>query len=180
MNIITGSKVKPPDTSEISRKIEDYYDRLYRNAWLYSGNAADAEDITQETCLIAFQNLGMFRGDSSLYSWLYGILLNVIKRRRKNLQKFFSLFKTESFERTDVKSDQDPVKSILHDEKQEMLYKAVRELPARFRTVIIMRHFEEMNYSEMAQLLNCSEGTVKSRLHYARIKLRKNMEAFYE
>ncbi len=179
-NIVDKPKTLPgkEKKQEVNELISNSYERIYRTAFLLTGNAQDSDDAVQESCLIAIKNFKSFKAESSFNTWLCGILINIIKRKHRKLKYFSGLFKqtnsTDQFSSSD-KTD----RSLLEKEKHQILNNAVAKLPIKLKTVIILRHYNEMNYAEISDILKCSTGTVKSRLHYARLLLRKKMEGFY-
>lgn len=147
--------------AELSRA---YGDRLLRSAYLLCGNESDAQDLVQDTWVQVIKSIHRFRGDSSLYSWIYGILLNLIRhyhRARKRLQ-----------------FDHDPDSQPLAAAEPEanrldmemasaILMNALCQLSPTHREIIVLRYYEGMKVEAIARHLGLSTGTVKSRLHYA-------------
>jgi RNA polymerase sigma-70 factor (ECF subfamily) len=140
-------------------------------------NRAEAEDLVQETYLRAAQAFQRLRPDSNLKSWLFTILRNLrLNQLRDGLSKSRVVEMDEpggGVREFADKSSKDPLFLYLSKVKQEDVRKAIDELPAVYREVIVLREFEELSYEEIAQVLDCPSGTVMSRLNRAREKLRE-------
>ena len=169
---------------EFNSLVKIYQNKLYKAAFYFSGNREDAQDIVQETILIGLTSLRNFKGYSSYYTWLYSILLNLIKKRYRNKKKKYILYEDElSFfsqeESYETLNNQTPLHSLENDEIVETVEKVLNKLPEKYRTVLVLRHLEEMNYAEISEVLKCSLGTVKTRIHKGRKILRKKLEHYY-
>jgi RNA polymerase sigma-70 factor (ECF subfamily) len=152
-----------------------HYDRLFRAALFMCGDADVAEDLVQDTFLAAAGALDSFEGRSSYYTWLYGILLNKFRGwlRRKggplSLQELAANSAEEGGNAAELVRDERPdaPQKMMRRERAEMVREAIDELPAHHRSVVVLRYLEGLSYQEIADALDCSLGTVKSRLHYA-------------
>ena len=143
-----------------------------------TGNSEDASDITQEVFIKAFQSIKQFQGKSSFFTWLYRIgtntSINFIKKSKR--QRFVSY---ESIDETLVGSEilefltskNRTEKRILITEIQEKLNDALQKLSPKHRIVVILHEVEGMNHKDIAEIVKTSEGTVRSRLHYAKKEL---------
>ncbi|HEY3912883.1 MAG TPA: RNA polymerase sigma factor [Verrucomicrobiae bacterium] len=143
--------------------VDLYGDRLLRSACLLCGNKTEARDLVQETFVQAIKSYGRFRGDSAVYTWLHGILLNLCRRYHRKQERLVydeELVLKETFQR-------DPAQSIDQDGCAAQLSRAMRELSHEHREVIVLRFYENMKIGEIALHSGVSAGTVKSRLHYA-------------
>lgn len=141
------------------RVVREHYDRLYRLAYVMSGNGADAADLTQETVATALEHWGTFRGDARPSTWLIGILRNKFReslRRRRRAPAPVS---------PDPAPDLDPLRA------------AIPTLPEPQRTTLFLFYYEQMDYATIARTLAIPIGTVRSRLHEARAALRVKLEA---
>lgn len=139
-------------------------DRLFRAASLFGFNKSDAENAVQETFFRFAKTLPQFRGDSALYTWLYGILLNVVRQHRRDRSHL--LFTEDPPEGDAVPSNA----GVALDAKTvaQTLARALEKLSPDHRIVLILRYYEQLPVSDIAQKLGCSAGTVKSRLFHAR------------
>ncbi|MGB9797626.1 MAG: RNA polymerase sigma factor [bacterium] len=144
----------------------NFKDMIYNVCYRMSGKREDAEDWTQETFLRAFTALKGFRGESSLATWLYRIAVNVCL---SNLRKK----KTLSLDEVEYKIGDEQGED---DDLVEQVQLALQQLPPNYRTVLILRHFEELSYEEIAKVMKTSVGSVKITLHRARKKFKEKME----
>ncbi|GBD36789.1 ECF RNA polymerase sigma factor SigW [bacterium HR36] len=159
--------------------VRRYQDRLYNSVYRFLGNAEDARDVVQEAFLSAFRSLRRFRGSSQFFTWLYRIALNhaVDWKRRKSLRAL-----PEAFAQTSRNEPQDP--SLLANpdwhlqrlEEDERLHQALAKLSHEHRLVLILRDIDELSYEQIAEVLDIPLGTVRSRLHRARLELRRLLQ----
>jgi RNA polymerase sigma-70 factor (ECF subfamily) len=142
--------------------------RLFRFAYGITGSFDQAEDIVQETFVKAYGAIGTFRLGFAFYPWLSTIARNLAynqiarEDRKESLeQKAEKGFDPES-------TELGPLEKLLNDEAQSRFFKAVMALPAKYRSVFVLRHFEDMDYNEISIYLKIPPGTVDSRLYRAR------------
>lgn len=150
--------------------VDKYHIKIYHHIRQILLSHDDANDVTQETFIKIWHNIKKFRGDSSLYSWIYRIATNeAINFIRKN-KKHRNLVResTENYLSNILVSDT----SIDGDELQINLQKAIIKLPDRQRLIFNMRYFEEIKFKDIAVILNLSEGGVKSTYHIAEKKIK--------
>lgn len=160
--------LKAQDPAAAQELLDRHGSRLLRSAFLLCGNETEAQDFAQETFLQAIRSVHRFRGHSAIYTWLHGILLNVIRHaRRRNARLVYDneLLNREVAGETANQLDAETASSALR--------LALQRLSAPHREVIILRYYENMKIDEMAGHLGISNGTVKSRLHYAIQELQK-------
>lgn len=158
--------------------VERYQNRIHAMVFGMVRNTEDARDITQAAFIKAYQNLHSFRIESSFYTWLYRIAMNLaIDHCRKNRRR-----RTSSFDEAIAARDEDgtvlelhhsesPHKSLSRKELQEKIYKALDELSEEQREVVLLREVEGLSYKEIADAMEIPEGTVMSHLFYARKRL---------
>jgi RNA polymerase sigma-70 factor (ECF subfamily) len=144
------------------------------------GNPEDARDIAQEAFLSAFRNLKKFRGRSQFFTWLYRIALNHaldLKRRAKTSR---ALPEAEDSAHPNEPPDRSvsasPDWHLQRREEDERLQQALAKLSSEYRLVLILRDMDELSYEEIAEVLDIPIGTVRSRLHRARLELRRLLE----
>jgi RNA polymerase sigma-70 factor (ECF subfamily) len=163
--------VKDNDFSEL---VHEHYDRLFRAASFMCGSEQAAEDLVQETFLAAAESIKRFEGRSSTYTWLYGIMLNKFRRwLRRKVTAPVSL--QESGEGEQGRGLEDllradgplPGEAAEQAETARLVRAALEHLSGDHRAVISMRYVDGMSYHEIAEVLGCPLGTVKSRIHYA-------------
>jgi len=173
---------------EFDNLVHKYHKQAYNIAYRLTGNHADAEDLTQEAFVRAFRFFDNYRRDLPFENWLYRIISNLFvdDLRRKPKARIHSLdapVSTDSsgegnafFEIPDTREN--PERVVLHEELDEQIQKALAQLPADFRTTVILADIEGMSYEEISAAMNCSLGTVRSRLHRGRKLLRSKLAGF--
>ena len=149
-------------------------------------NPEDALEIVQDAFVKAYENIDKFKGESSVYTWLYRIVVNrAIDFRRRERRHPTVRFedrpgsdeKREPYEDT-LKDDnpRDPFESFSSREIGDRVTEAINELTADHKAVILLREVEGLSYEEISRVMQCSKGTVMSRLHYARKKLQQKLK----
>ena len=150
-----------------------YETGVYRLALSIVGDPADATEITQETFISALRSLSSYQEKKSFKAWLYTIALNHSRsmiRKRKSLARLRSVL-TAIF-KIDHQKQVLPEDAIIQNEKEAILWTALNQLDEKFRTVVLLRYFHELSITEISEILSVNEGTIHSRLHSARDKLR--------
>ncbi|HEV8342557.1 MAG TPA: sigma-70 family RNA polymerase sigma factor [Candidatus Binatia bacterium] len=140
----------------------------------------DAQEVAQETFFRAYKKIRGFRGGSAFYTWLYRIAVNLsidFQRRQKRNPMEFRESLDDVAERQE-ESGRDPFQNLQDKEIGKRLLAAIKELTPDHRAVIVMRAVEGLSYKDISRILGCSEGTVMSRLHYARKKLQEKLGPF--
>ena len=152
----------PIDVPELSRQ---YLPRIHRAALVLSGNPWDADDLAQETFLVFARTADRFEGRSNLYTWLYGILLNLDRRRRRrdgaSRRRLRVLWNNEPVEERTSPAADLPLEVA---EWNRSLWAEVARLPDGQREVLVLRYSEHLSYADIASALDCPLGTVKSRI----------------
>lgn len=175
------NKFKAGDASAFEEIILKYQDRIYNVCRYMLGNAQDAEDAAQDTFIKAYQNLNKFRPEASLYTWLYRIAVNTCLDYKKR-PFFASLFRKseEGDEFVSEPSSHWPSPEKLYESKQIglALHNSIRKLPSRLRKAIVLKEIEGLSYEEIADILEVSIGTVKSRISRAREELKGLMKNY--
>lgn len=163
------NRLRAGDSRPFTVLMQTHADRLVRAAFMLCGEDALARDLAQETFCRALAQAGKFRGDSRLYTWLYGIMRRLClqhlirdRRRAQILENYPPL----------SKENPGPEEVWMAGQRQGGLRQAVRSLPAAQREIIRLRFVEEMKLAEIALALDIPQGTVKSRLHHALAALR--------
>lgn len=159
-----------------------YQDRLYNMLVHVMGSAEDAREVAQETFVTAFQKLRSFQGRSAFYSWLFRIAMNsaVSRQRKKTIRMPVSIDAvrhSSGREPTDPHPDSRPEFSLETSERQAAVRAALADLPDEFRTVLVLKEMEDMKYEEIAEIVGCPIGTVRSRIHRARSELKSRLGA---
>ena len=139
--------------------------------------SGDVEDLAQEVFLRIFRNLHHFRGQSSFYTWLYRITVNVFfdhNKKRKRADVRLARLQNALVDVTNVRHDgEDPYYACYNALTREEFWKAIDALPEAFRTVVAMREVDDLSYEEIAAQTGISIGTVRSRLSRARARLKE-------
>ena len=174
------------DRKEFDGLVNRCHRQAYNIAYRLTGNNADAEDLTQETFLRAFRFFDRYNRDMPFENWLYRIMSRVFIDELRKKPKFKTqsldqpLNNTDSgdsevlLEIPDFKSN--PEQMLLSDALEEHLQNALNTLPEEFRIAVILADIEGLSYEEIAETMNCSLGTVRSRLHRGRKLLRRQVQ----
>ena len=152
-----------------------FYPRMLRMAYLISGSHADSEDIVQETFVLCWMNRKKIKEPECFSSWLYKTLTReawrVCKKNRRE-QPVEDVYGADGREEPGSAQVLD---EILARSRDDELYKAIRNLPVKQRTAVVFHYFNQMTTKEIAGIMGCLEGTVKSRLYTARANLKKQL-----
>ncbi len=165
------------DTEAFSTLVRKYELKIYRTAYFLTGNSEDAKDIAQNAFICAYRNIRQFKGRSGFYTWLYRILLNLFYRwvRKRKRAAFATLADVGGINNAIADPSPNPDAILEKKEVVMRLMAAIDSLPRKYRTVIILRHLEQLGYDEMAKILKCPKGTIKSRIHKARLLLEEKL-----
>ncbi len=160
--------------------VGNYQQRIFATLLGMLGNRHDAEDVTQETFLTAFRKLDQFEQRSSFYTWLHRIAFNAAidlqRRKKRTKSRFVSGDGIEHAEPGDQQADS-PASIVMTKETVSQVQLALGRLDAERRNIIVLRDLQGLDYVEIASMLDIPVGTVRSRLHRARIELREIMNA---
>lgn len=174
-DFVVVKSVQEGDVAAFDKLILKYRARVFGVIYNLTANREDASDLSQDAFIKAFQSINRFQGQSSFFTWLYKIAVNTtLSHLRKNrLRTFFSLEKLHEDGATAQFLDQLTDKSgVERDsylrELQEKLNESLLKLSIKHRTVITLFEIDGLSHTEIAQIMGCSEGTVRSRLHYAK------------
>jgi RNA polymerase sigma-70 factor, ECF subfamily len=180
----TRAETRDPPTTfavtplDVQRAIEEHLPRIHRAALVLTGNPWDADDLAQETFLVLARQSASFGGRSTLYTWLYGILLNLERRERRRRgigrRKLQALHAERSVDGRVSPAADAAAESA---EWKSSLWSFVARLPEGQRHVLVLRFSEHLPYSEIATVLECPLGTVKSRIFHGLESLRELLEA---
>jgi RNA polymerase sigma-70 factor (ECF subfamily) len=175
-------RVKAGDHAAFTELVRRYEGKVYQLALRLTGNEMDAMDVIQDVFLSVYQKIHTFRGAAAFSSWLYRITANAafakLNQRRRaaavSLDDVLPAVEEQSF---DVHSEwsRKPDSVLSNKEARDALEKAISALPEDFRTVVILRDVQNMSNHDVAESLNLSVPAVKSRLHRARLILRKKL-----
>ena len=178
-------RVQAGDVASFDLLILKYRERVYAMIYNMTSNREDAADLTQDTFIKAFQSINRFQGQSSFFTWLYRIAVNssLTHIRKNRLRTFFSFDKvhedagvTEVINRLTDKKDVE--RDVFVHELQEKLNEALQKLSIPHRTVVTLFEIDGLSHEEIAEVMNCSVGTVRSRLHYAKQLLQAELQSY--
>ncbi len=164
--------VRNGDRRAFSELMRRYQERVYWVTRRIVGNHDDADDVTQETFVKAFVGLGDFRGDASFYTWVYRIAVNLSLNAIRKRQ-VLNYLRDSSVLSSLLPLGEDPVREVEFRDLQSRLEKAVAQLPEKQRAVFVLRHYEEMQYEEIAQILKTSIGGLKANYFHALKKVQQ-------
>ncbi len=154
------------DEAAFNELVLRYQEKVYWVARRFLNDHDHADDIVQEVFCKAYEALKEFRSESSIYTWLYRIAVNVALNtiRRQKLRDFFRI--DEFFESEDV-SAETPDRLFEQQEQKSLIEEAIRSLPEKQKAVFIMRYYDEMRYEEIAKILKTSVGGLKANYFHA-------------
>lgn len=176
------------DTAAFEQLVAKYRHKVYAIVYAMVQNEQDARDLAQEGFVRAWRGIHRFKGRSSFYTWLYRIMRNVaVDSLRKNRIYADGEFDERTAAANVIPDAQTapsaaplPAKELQRKEVRQQVNEAIAQLPPVHRTVIVLKEFECLQYNEIAEILQCSIGTVMSRIYYARRKLQVLLRDVYE
>jgi RNA polymerase sigma-70 factor (ECF subfamily) len=174
-------RVKKGEDDAMEVIVKTYKRKLYKLAYDLTNNSADAEDLVQEAFFKAFSQINRFRGESMLGTWLYRITFNHyldLQRKKSNLIYKQSEEITESSDEMQPKDGHNPARKYEDKQISKHIESALKKISPREKHVFMLRYYNDCQLREISEIMNISEGTVKSLLFRALKKLRKEL-AFY-
>jgi RNA polymerase sigma-70 factor (ECF subfamily) len=178
-------KLRERDEKAFREIVETHGDRVYNLTYRMLGNREEAEDVSQEVFITVFKSIDSFRGDSKFSTWLYRIAVNHCKNRIKYLARRHDRDQSEYDEEslreqaagaaTAPNPSPRPDKQLEGVELEQIMQRCIAQLEEEHRLVIVLRDVEDLSYEEICAITNLPTGTVKSRLHRARLALKKMM-----
>lgn len=148
----------------------------------YVNDPSEAMDVAQESFIKAYRALDKFRGDSAFYTWLYRIAINtaknhVVSQSRRMIEMDVETVDIEqTLTKSNLKEYSAPEKLLLDDEIEHAVYEVISHLPKELRTAITLRELEGMSYEEIAGVMACPVGTVRSRIFRAREAIERRIK----
>lgn len=161
-----------------------YQYRVFKLVARYINDPSEVLDVTQEAFIKAYKAIDHFRGDSSFYTWLYRIAVNtaknhLISRGRRVPESEYEISEIEQFlSKANVKEYSTPERTLIYDEMEHMLFDIIDDLPSDLRTAIMLREIEGLTYEEIAEVMGCPVGTVRSRIFRAREAIERKIEPY--
>lgn len=179
-------KAKCGDHEAFKLLVLKYQQRIMNLVVRFVHNVSDAEDITQEVFIKAYRALPKFRGDSAFYTWIYRIAANTAKNhlvvKFREPRKFAK--DIDEMEQTGdsdtLKDNQTPEHLLLRDEIQKVITEAIDALPESLKIAITLREIEGLSYKDIAKVMGCPIGTVRSRIFRARKDIDKELKPLLE
>lgn len=183
------ARCKRGDRDAFQVLVEKYQRRVYGIAIGMLRKPEDAMDATQDAFIKVYRKLGDFKGDSSFYTWLYRIVVNVCIDHCRKRARAKTVEYDDGVARRDVQEavplagntrPMHPVHAYHNAELHGALASALETLSENHRSVILLREVDGLSYEEIADVMDCQIGTVMSRLHHARKNLQKALKPFLE
>ena len=179
-------RVQAGEVAACDQWVVKYRARVYSVVYNLTSNREDAADLTQDAFIKSFQSINRFQGQSSFFTWLYRIAVNsTLTHLRKNrLRTFFSFEKINEDDKVSAEviaaltDDTGADRETFARELQEKLNEAMQKLSIPHRTVITLFEIDALSHQEIAEIMNCSVGTVRSRLHYAKQLLQAELQPY--
>ena len=151
---------------------QEYGERLYNTACFLLGDSHAAEDLCQSAFCELYKSIDRFEGRSSVYTWLHRIMLNLYYKQLRKRAKERRLLESVPPPEVSGQSLPEPDSVVLKGTVREM----VEALPTAHKSVIILKYFYELSYLQMAEVLDCPVGTIRSRLFHARQEMRRKLK----
>ena len=182
---IIVQRVQAGEVAAFDNLILKYRERVFGVVYNMTSNREDAADLTQDSFIKAFQSIHRFQAQSSFFTWLYRIAVNstLTHLRKAKLRTFFSFEKITDEDKTaELVNQMTDKKGADRDlyirELQEKLNEAMMKLSIKHRTVVTLFEIEGVSHEEIAEIMDCSVGTVRSRLHYAKQLLQAELQLY--
>jgi RNA polymerase sigma-70 factor, ECF subfamily len=179
------TRAKNEDAAAYDDLIRRYQERIYATIYHMTSNHEDANDLTQETFIKAYRALKSFKGDSSFYTWVYRIAvnktINFLKQRKNRYHMSLNDLDFNAENDPDLValvSDKTPRRDLNLAELQEKLNAGMQKLSEAHRTVVTLHDVQGLSHDEIAEIMNCNVGTVRSRLFYARQQLQATLSDY--
>lgn len=178
-------RARRQDVQAYSELVQRYQKKIYALVYNMTSSREDAEDMVQDVFIKAYSSLHHFHGNSSFYTWVYRIAVNrtinyIKKRKRRSADSLDDVDK--SIERdpayVELSAKESPFRDLTITELRDKLNRALQTLSEKHRVVVVMHDIEGIPHEEIAKTLGCSEGTVRSRLFYARQALQSQLNEY--
>jgi RNA polymerase sigma-70 factor (ECF subfamily) len=178
-------QVQSGNVAAFDKLVVKYRERVFGVIYNMTSNREDTADLAQDAFIKAFQSIHRFQGQSSFFTWLYRIAVNstLTHLRKSRLRSFFSFEKiheedtnAEVLKQLTDKRGGD--RELFVKELQEKLNEAMQKLSIKHRTVVTLFEIDGLGHEEIAEIMECSVGTVRSRLHYAKQLLQAELQAY--
>jgi RNA polymerase sigma factor (sigma-70 family) len=178
-------RARGKDVIAYDELVRRYQRKIYALVYNMTSNREDAEDLVQDVFFKAYTSLDKFKGDSTFFTWVYRIAVNraINHLKSRNRRTAMSLDNMdEGVERdpayVELRARESTFQDVAMSELQEKLNKALMKLSENHRTAVILHDIQGLPHEEIAKIMNCSEGTVRSRLFYARQQLQAELSEY--
>lgn len=165
------------DSKSFELIVRRYQDRLFNTIFHVVGSREEAEDVVQEAFVQAYLKLKTFKHNSAFYTWLYRIAFNTaISHRRKRRPEVSVEAARELLGEEPVDAREDASDRLIRDERSAQVHRALAELSDEHRAILVLREMEGLCYERISEVLDLPVGTVRSRLHRARLQMRDQLK----
>ena len=176
------------DRNMFRKLVERYQPMVFRTCMGFLHNKDDADDLTQEVFIQAYQTLSGFKGDASFSTWIYRIAvnasLNKIRKSSKNslFHRLETVFGSEKSKKISfpISDSENPENILILHEHREWVQKALESLPENQRTAIVLSKYDDLSQRQIAEIMNTTEGAVEALIQRAKVNLRKKLSAIRE
>jgi len=169
------------DLDAFGELVRRHQDRLYNAIYRVMDHAEDAHDVVQDAFLNAYQSLASFKGDSEFFTWLYRIAFNTAISQKRKRRVLLSIEPNREgdlpIEPLDESERSRPGAALERSEEEARLNAALQRLSPEHRAVLVLKDIEDKKYEQIAEILSVPIGTIRSRLHRARLELRDLLQA---
>ncbi len=167
-------RVRKGDKRAFDMLVIKYQHKILGLVGSYVHDYQEVQDVTQEAFIKAYRAMGQFRGDSAFYTWLYRIAINTAKNHlvskgRRPPDTDVDVYDAESYEGSfPLKDLETPENNLQKSQVEDAIFGVIKNLPDELRTAVTLREFDGLSYEEIAQVMDCPVGTVRSRIFRAR------------
>jgi RNA polymerase sigma-70 factor (ECF subfamily) len=179
-------RLRDRDERAFRELVQEHRDRVYSLTYRMLGNRAEAEDVAQEVFIAVFKTVDQFREESKLSTWIYRVTVNHCKNRIKYLARRHQRDHSELDDSNEPAGDgggeapqstpRRPDRQVEGAEIDKLMQEAIAELEEEHRVLVVLRDLEDLSIEEIAEITGLPDGTIKSRLHRARLALRKKIQ----
>ncbi len=179
-------RVKKGDNKAFDMLVLKYQHKILSLVGRYVRDVAEVQDVTQEAFIKAYRAIPKFRGDSQFYTWLYRIAINTAKNHlmakgRRPPGSDIDVQDAEFYESaSQLKDIENPENHLFGEELKEIVNQALNQLPEDLRTAVTLREFDGLSYEDIADVMDCPVGTVRSRIFRAREAIDKQLEPLFK
>ncbi|TKB46182.1 RNA polymerase sigma factor RpoE [Thalassotalea mangrovi] len=179
---ILVKQVQNGDKNAFNLLVQKYQQKVMNLVSRYIKNQADVADVTQEAFIKAYRAIGSFRSESAFYTWLYRIAVNTAKNHlsagsRKPPGSDIEVEDAQMYDSGEaLRENASPERMILTDEIRQLIFTTIEQLPEELRTAINLRELDGLSYEEIANIMECPVGTVRSRIFRARDAVDKKIK----